>query len=106
MISTNGLTMDKNNKIGAGREHLVKQFLLKNYKWSILPSTFVDDVHHEIDIIAKNIHGIQYIQVKGFHSNWIGEPFKSLSAKAEKDGAGAYAMYVNVAGKIYVRKII
>lgn len=106
MITTNGLKMDKNNKIGEGREYLVSQFLLKRYKWEIRPSTFIEDVHHEIDIVAKNSLGIQYIQVKGFHSNWRGEKFRSLIAKATEDNAGAYAMYVNVAGKIYVRKLI
>lgn len=101
------LKQDKNNKIGEGREYLVSQFIRKRYKWSVKPSSFFDDVHNEIDLICrKPDQTLVYVQVKGFHSDWRNEQFPKLSSKAIEDDAIPYVMYVNKAGKIYVRTII
>lgn len=106
MITKLGLKMDKNAKIGAGREYLVSQFIKMRWKWEVEPSNFVDDVHNEIDLIARGKTGKAYIQVKGFHDNWREQEFDKLVAKAKQDYAKAYAMFVNSEGRIYCRRLI
>lgn len=106
MLSKIHTKQTKNTAIGEGREYLVSQYITKRLNWTLLESSFTEDVVYKIDLKASSKkHKLIYIQVKGFHKNWKKETFFPLVDKAKVDQAKAYVMYVCRSGKIYTRSL-
>lgn len=87
-------------ELGAYREYLVSQ-MYKSWGYDVRESTFTEDYIDKIDLIATKNDRVVYIQVKGFHKDWMKE-----TIPVPKNTKNLYYLcFVNPNGKIY-RKLI